>query len=277
MKVFYIIFLVVIGCCVGSFLNVVVYRLPLGWSLSYPPSHCPHCKCPIRIYDNIPVLSWFFLFGRCRDCRCLISFRYPFIEAFSGVVSGSISVVVFYSQAALSYFELCVISLYYFVLVITLFTAGMIEFDRNKVPAQLFFPATLITPFMFYYFDRIQFYTMLNQADLFFAILAVIICGVLMLLNFIYLVKPVVGKEQLPRKTKKTKKPQNEFSLQIIVSICLALMLGLGCGLIAAPVLFYAAIVAAICSRYKKKPQFYLNLTGAIWATIILLLLKGNY
>ena len=69
------------GGAVGSFLNVVVYRLPAGMNISWPGSHCPRCKHAIRAYDNIPVLAWFWLRGRCRDCREPISFRYPLVEA----------------------------------------------------------------------------------------------------------------------------------------------------------------------------------------------------
>ena len=70
-----------VGGAVGSFLNVVVYRLPAGMSIAWPGSHCPRCKHAIRAYDNIPVLAWLWLRGRCRDCRGRISFRYPLVEA----------------------------------------------------------------------------------------------------------------------------------------------------------------------------------------------------
>ena len=70
-----------VGACVGSFLNVVIYRLPAGVSLIYPGSRCPHCGHAIRGYDNVPVLSWCLLRGRCRDCRGSIAVRYPLVEA----------------------------------------------------------------------------------------------------------------------------------------------------------------------------------------------------
>ncbi len=70
-----------LGGAVGSFLNVVVYRLPAGMSISWPGSHCPRCNHAIRAYDNVPVLAWLWLRGRCRDCRQPISFRYPLVEA----------------------------------------------------------------------------------------------------------------------------------------------------------------------------------------------------
>jgi leader peptidase (prepilin peptidase) / N-methyltransferase len=82
----------VIGAIVGSFLNVVVWRLPRGESLVKPSSRCPACAKPIAPYDNVPVVSWVLLQGRCRHCGARISPRYPLIElitaaAFAGVVA----------------------------------------------------------------------------------------------------------------------------------------------------------------------------------------------
>ena len=68
------------GLCIGSFLNVVIHRVPRGTSVVTPPSRCPHCNYLLRWSDNIPVLSWAFLGGRCRKCRAPISIRYPIVE-----------------------------------------------------------------------------------------------------------------------------------------------------------------------------------------------------
>ena len=68
------------GAVFGSFLNVVIHRLPAGESLAFPGSHCPRCGAPIRARDNIPVLGWIALGGRCRDCREPIAVRYPLVE-----------------------------------------------------------------------------------------------------------------------------------------------------------------------------------------------------
>jgi len=70
----------VMGSVIGSFLNVVIVRLPRGDSIVYPSSRCPVCLNEIRPYDNIPIVSFFVLGGRCRDCGSRISFRYPFVE-----------------------------------------------------------------------------------------------------------------------------------------------------------------------------------------------------
>lgn len=74
-----------IGACIGSFLNVVIYRLPAGQSVVKPRSHCK-CGKPIAAYDNIPILSWFILRGRCRHCKERFSFRYPLVELSTALV-----------------------------------------------------------------------------------------------------------------------------------------------------------------------------------------------
>ncbi|MBD8583267.1 prepilin peptidase [Frigoribacterium sp. CFBP 8766] len=73
-----------LGLLIGSFLNVVVHRVPAGMSISSPPSACPGCHSPIKAYDNVPVLSWLALKGRCRSCRTAISARYPIVELATG-------------------------------------------------------------------------------------------------------------------------------------------------------------------------------------------------
>jgi leader peptidase (prepilin peptidase)/N-methyltransferase len=74
------------GLVAGSFLNVVIHRLPRGESVAFPGSHCPACGAPIRPYDNVPVLSWLLLRGRCRVCRAPISARYPSVELANAVL-----------------------------------------------------------------------------------------------------------------------------------------------------------------------------------------------
>lgn len=79
----------VLGAVFGSFLNVVAYRLPRHESLVTPGSHCPSCGAPVKAYDNIPILSWLLLRGRCRSCAEPISPRYPLIEALTAVLCAS--------------------------------------------------------------------------------------------------------------------------------------------------------------------------------------------
>ena len=82
----YIVFLFALGACVGSFLNVVVWRLPRDESLISPGSHCPRCNTPLAWYDNLPVIGWIKLHGKCRHCREPISIRYPIVEAVTGLL-----------------------------------------------------------------------------------------------------------------------------------------------------------------------------------------------
>jgi leader peptidase (prepilin peptidase)/N-methyltransferase len=86
MDTFTITLLTVLGLCVGSFLNVCIYRLPRGQSLISPPSRCPSCGRALRWFDNIPVASWLVLRGRCRQCGASISAQYPTVEIVTAIV-----------------------------------------------------------------------------------------------------------------------------------------------------------------------------------------------
>ena len=87
-------FFVAVGACVGSFLNVLVYRLPRRESIVHPPSHCPRCGHPIRWYDNVPVIGWIKLRGKCRDCQLPISVRYPCVEGFCALLFGGVFILL---------------------------------------------------------------------------------------------------------------------------------------------------------------------------------------
>ena len=76
----------IFGACIGSFLNVVVYRIPAEISLIHPPSRCPHCLHGLGVTENVPVFGWLWLKGRCRWCKTKISIRYPLVEAATGAV-----------------------------------------------------------------------------------------------------------------------------------------------------------------------------------------------
>lgn len=76
----------VLGLLVGSFLNVVIHRVPAGLSVVHPPSHCPSCQAKIAPWDNVPIVSYLLLGGRCRRCRAPISLRYPAVELLTGLV-----------------------------------------------------------------------------------------------------------------------------------------------------------------------------------------------
>jgi leader peptidase (prepilin peptidase)/N-methyltransferase len=79
------------GAIVGSFLNVVAYRLPRGESIVHPRSRCPSCGVQIAAYDNVPVVSWVVLQGHCRRCNAAIPFRYPFTEALTALLFGAVA------------------------------------------------------------------------------------------------------------------------------------------------------------------------------------------
>ena len=81
----------VLGLAIGSFLNVVIYRVPAGLSVVHPPSACPHCGHDIRNRHNVPVLGWLVLRGRCYDCRAPISPRYPLVELATGVLFAGVT------------------------------------------------------------------------------------------------------------------------------------------------------------------------------------------
>ena len=117
----------VLGAIVGSFLNVVTYRLPRRESLVTPASHCPKCGTPVRPYDNIPVLSWLLLRGRCRSCRAAISPRYPLVEAGTALLCAG-AVLTQDTAAAIA---LTV------TLVLLLVPAALIDLEHRIIPNRL--------------------------------------------------------------------------------------------------------------------------------------------
>lgn len=84
-------FCLLLGLAIGSFLNVVIWRVPRGESIVSPPSHCPGCDQPIAERDNIPVVSWLLLRARCRNCGTHISARYPLVEGLTGVLFAALA------------------------------------------------------------------------------------------------------------------------------------------------------------------------------------------
>ena len=95
-RVFALCYAAALGGCLGSFLNVAVWRLPAGKSLIRPASFCPKCGHPIRFYDNIPIFGWLFLRGKCRDCRQPISFRYPAVEGAVALMGTVLALLFFF-------------------------------------------------------------------------------------------------------------------------------------------------------------------------------------
>ncbi len=136
---------VVFGLCIGSFLNVCIYRVPAAKSIVFPGSMCPSCQTPIRIYDNIPLLGFLWLGGRCRHCRAPISIRYPLIELLTGTLALGLFLKYGASLDAVIYFAFACV-----LIVIT-----FIDIDHRIIPDRislpgifLFFLAALALPSM---------------------------------------------------------------------------------------------------------------------------------
>jgi len=119
-----------IGAVIGSFLNVVAHRVPLGESLVSPGSHCPGCGAPVRPYDNIPVVSWLLLRGRCRNCGMRISPRYPLVELATAIAFAAVVAVRGFDNDLI--LEL--------PLVAALIALAAIDFDHKLLPNKIVYP-----------------------------------------------------------------------------------------------------------------------------------------
>jgi leader peptidase (prepilin peptidase)/N-methyltransferase len=112
------------GLAVGSFLNVCIHRIPLGKSIVSPPSSCPECGEEIKYYDNIPLLSYVILFGKCRHCRTPIPLHYPLVEAVTGLLSA----------ALLMKFDLSAQFFLFFLFSASLVTIAFIDLHHRIIP-----------------------------------------------------------------------------------------------------------------------------------------------
>ena len=122
------------GLLVGSFFNVLIARLPEGESLVTPGSRCPHCGHAVRPYDNVPVLSWLWLRGRCRDCGEPISARYPLVEALTGVLCALVVVAKGADEDAWLGIAL----------VLTLVPVTFIDLDHRIIPNRIVGPSAVV-------------------------------------------------------------------------------------------------------------------------------------
>lgn len=120
----------VFGAIIGSFLNVCVLRLPRNESIVFPPSHCMACNTGIRWYDNIPVVSYFILGGKCRNCGARFSVRYALVEALTGALFALIAAK--YGNAPLTYI--------YAVFTAALIVETFIDFDHQIIPDEITLP-----------------------------------------------------------------------------------------------------------------------------------------
>jgi len=138
----------VLGLAIGSFLNVVAYRVPAGLSVVRPASACPGCGHEIRGKDNIPVFSWLVLRGRCRDCRMSISARYPFVEAITGLAF--VLVALFFAPAIAAATTGGEVAAAIITLVAFLYLAAIsialsaIDLDVHRLPDAIVLPSYLV-------------------------------------------------------------------------------------------------------------------------------------
>ena len=121
----------VLGLMIGSFLNVVIWRVPRGESIVRPPSHCPACDEPIRPRDNVPVLSWLLLRGRCRHCGSPISVRYPLVELATGALFAGFGAKFGWHPVLVAYLYLAAVGV----------ALAMIDFDHKRLPDVLTLPS----------------------------------------------------------------------------------------------------------------------------------------
>lgn len=152
----------IIGLCVGSFLNVVIIRLPEGKSISLPASHCPTCKHPLKWYHNIPLLSWILLGGKCAFCNIKISIQYPLVE----ILTTFIFVLSYFKNETLLEAGISAI------LFSMLLALSVIDLKYKAVPDNLSIPALFVSLFV------ADFMTSLNDALLLaggFALLRIVV------------------------------------------------------------------------------------------------------
>jgi leader peptidase (prepilin peptidase)/N-methyltransferase len=130
----FLFFIFFMGAAVGSFLNVCIYRLPQELSIVAPRSFCPACQTPIRAYDNIPIISFLLLGGKCRKCQAPISWRYPLIEALTGFIA-----LALFMKTGLTFSYFC-----YFIFAAALVVITFIDLDHRIIPDVISLPGIVI-------------------------------------------------------------------------------------------------------------------------------------
>ncbi len=140
---FILLFSIALGAIVGSFLNVVILRLPQeNSSIVFPASHCPKCETPLNWYENIPIISYIFLLGKCSHCKTKISVQYPIVELLMALLSGA----VFYK------FGLSITAVGYFLFCAALLAIIWIDIHHQIIPDVISLPG-VIAGFLFSFFN----------------------------------------------------------------------------------------------------------------------------
>ncbi|HEX8627443.1 MAG TPA: prepilin peptidase [Catenuloplanes sp.] len=124
----------VLGLAVGSFLNVVIHRVPRGESLLRPGSHCPKCQAPVRVWQNVPVLSWLALRGRCAHCREAISARYPLVELLTAALFIAVTLRFGLTPVLPAYLYLAAVAV----------ALALIDLDVKRLPNVIVLPSYLV-------------------------------------------------------------------------------------------------------------------------------------
>jgi leader peptidase (prepilin peptidase)/N-methyltransferase len=128
--IFLLVYVFGVGLCIGSFLNVCIYRLPQDVSIVRPGSACPVCNTPIRWYDNLPVISFLVLRGHCRRCHTAISIRYPLVELLTGLFAVVVALRFGFTWS----------SLIYFIFIAALLVITFIDIDHRIIPDLISLP-----------------------------------------------------------------------------------------------------------------------------------------
>lgn len=146
MELYLILSAAVLGALVGSFLNVVILRLPRAdASIVFPASHCPQCKQPLRWFDNIPIISYLILRGRCRACSKSISWQYPLVELTMAMLAAALAVRFAFSFAFILYFIFCA------ALLVIIF----IDFHHQIIPDRISLPGIVIGFIGSFFIDQV--------------------------------------------------------------------------------------------------------------------------
>ena len=151
-----LLWLAALGASIGSFLNVIVYRLPAGVSIVHPGSRCPSCKHDIRARDNIPIMGWIVLRGKCRDCGVRISARYPLVELATSLMFACVGLADVIAPTGANFPEAgspfvtsttaidWVHLLFHLFFLCTLMAVALIDWDQKAVPFRLFVVPILV-------------------------------------------------------------------------------------------------------------------------------------
>lgn len=166
------------GLAVGSFINVCIYRLPRKKSIVFPPSFCPHCQKSIAWYDNIPILSFLLLKGKCRYCHAPISFHYPSVELLMGILFVAVHLYVVSCQLKL------IVIPFFWYFVASLVALSLIDWQHLIIPDQITYPLIILgiilavlNPGHFHIFQSTRIATFNRLAALKYSLLGLVVGG----------------------------------------------------------------------------------------------------